>query len=132
PGVLLQPLGHLSAPAPASCLPWRGRTGPAILAFLGLCRQGTSARRRRFGIGGQGRGRAWHGARYGGSPCSAFPQPALRPQARRPPPPAWQNGAMSYLVLARKWRPKRFAELVGQEHVVRALVNALDSGRVHH
>src|SRR3546814_174222 len=40
--------------------------------------------------------------------------------------------AMSYLVLARKWRPKRFAELVGQEHVVRALSNALDSGRVHH
>ena len=39
---------------------------------------------------------------------------------------------MSYLVLARKWRPKRFAELVGQEHVVRALVNALDTGRVHH
>src|SRR5688500_11454528 len=45
---------------------------------------------------------------------------------------AWQNAAMSYLVLARKWRPKRFAELVGQEHVVRALTNALDSGRVHH
>ncbi|MGY0618821.1 DNA polymerase III subunit gamma/tau [Lysobacter sp. A378] len=39
---------------------------------------------------------------------------------------------MSYLVLARKWRPKRFAELVGQEHVVRALSNALDTGRVHH
>ncbi|HEY4582616.1 MAG TPA: DNA polymerase III subunit gamma/tau, partial [Lysobacter sp.] len=39
---------------------------------------------------------------------------------------------MSYLVLARKWRPKRFAELVGQEHVVRALTNALNSGRVHH
>src|SRR5690606_17238847 len=39
---------------------------------------------------------------------------------------------MSYLVLARQCRPKRFAELVGQEHVVRALVNALDSGRVHH
>ena len=39
---------------------------------------------------------------------------------------------MSYLVLARKWRPKRFAELVGQEHVVRALTNALDSGRIHH
>ncbi|WP_147651828.1 DNA polymerase III subunit gamma/tau [Vulcaniibacterium gelatinicum] len=39
---------------------------------------------------------------------------------------------MSYLVLARKWRPKRFAELVGQEHVVRALTNALQSGRVHH
>ena len=39
---------------------------------------------------------------------------------------------MSYLVLARKWRPKRFAELVGQEHVVRALSNALTTGRVHH
>ena len=39
---------------------------------------------------------------------------------------------MSYLVLARKWRPRRFEELVGQEHVLRALVNALDSGRVHH
>ncbi|BCT91224.1 hypothetical protein LYSHEL_02480 [Lysobacter helvus] len=39
---------------------------------------------------------------------------------------------MSYLVLARKWRPKKFAELVGQEHVVRALTNALESGRVHH
>ena len=45
---------------------------------------------------------------------------------------AWHNDAMSYLVLARKWRPKRFAELVGQEHVVRALSNALDSGRIHH
>ena len=39
---------------------------------------------------------------------------------------------MSYVVLARKWRPKRFAEMVGQEHVLRALSNALDSGRVHH
>jgi len=39
---------------------------------------------------------------------------------------------MSYLVLARKWRPRSFAELAGQEHVVRALSNALDSGRVHH
>ena len=39
---------------------------------------------------------------------------------------------MSYIVLARKWRPKRFAEMVGQEHVLRALANALDSGKVHH
>ncbi len=39
---------------------------------------------------------------------------------------------MSYLVLARKWRPRRFAELVGQEHVVKALGNALETGRVHH
>jgi DNA polymerase III subunit gamma/tau len=39
---------------------------------------------------------------------------------------------MSYTALARKWRPKKFSELVGQEHVRRALVNALESGRVHH
>jgi DNA polymerase-3 subunit gamma/tau len=39
---------------------------------------------------------------------------------------------MSYVVLARKWRPKRFAEMVGQEHVLRALGNALDTGKVHH
>ena len=46
--------------------------------------------------------------------------------------PVMSEWAMSYLVLARKWRPKRFSELVGQEHVVRALANALDTGRVHH
>jgi DNA polymerase-3 subunit gamma/tau len=39
---------------------------------------------------------------------------------------------MSYLVLARKWRPRSFDELVGQDHVRRALTNALDSGRIHH
>ena len=39
---------------------------------------------------------------------------------------------MSYLVLARKWRPRNFAETVGQEHVLKALTNALDSGRLHH
>lgn len=39
---------------------------------------------------------------------------------------------MSYLVLARKWRPKSFADVVGQSHIVRALENALSSGRVHH
>lgn len=39
---------------------------------------------------------------------------------------------MSYQVLARKWRPKNFSELVGQQHVVRALTNALDHNRVHH
>ncbi|MGS0997142.1 DNA polymerase III subunit gamma/tau [Rhodanobacter sp. FW102-FHT14D06] len=39
---------------------------------------------------------------------------------------------MSYQVLARKWRPRKFSELVGQEHVVRALTNALDTGRMHH
>jgi DNA polymerase-3 subunit gamma/tau len=39
---------------------------------------------------------------------------------------------MSYQVLARKWRPRDFASLVGQEHVVRALRHALDTGRLHH
>ena len=39
---------------------------------------------------------------------------------------------MSYLVLARKWRPKTFTETVGQEHVLRALTNALETQRLHH
>jgi DNA polymerase III subunit gamma/tau len=39
---------------------------------------------------------------------------------------------MSYQVLARKWRPKSFATLVGQEHVVKALTHALDQQRLHH
>jgi len=39
---------------------------------------------------------------------------------------------MSYVVLARKYRPKNFMQMVGQEHVVRALTNALDSQRLHH
>lgn len=39
---------------------------------------------------------------------------------------------MSYQVLARKWRPGRFSELVGQEHVVSAIANALDNNRLHH
>ena len=39
---------------------------------------------------------------------------------------------MTYQALARKWRPKTFAELSGQEHVVQALSNALERGRLHH
>ena len=39
---------------------------------------------------------------------------------------------MAYQVLARKWRPKTFTDLVGQEHVVKALRNALEKGRLHH
>ena len=39
---------------------------------------------------------------------------------------------MSYLVLARKWRPQTFSDLIGQEHVSRTLKNAIDSGRVAH
>jgi len=39
---------------------------------------------------------------------------------------------MTYQVLARKWRPRSFADLVGQEHVVRALINGLERGQLHH
>ncbi len=39
---------------------------------------------------------------------------------------------MSYQVLARRWRPQTFAQMVGQEHVLRALVNALERQRLHH
>ncbi len=39
---------------------------------------------------------------------------------------------MAYTALARKWRPRRFTEMIGQEHVLRSLSNALASGRVHH
>ncbi len=39
---------------------------------------------------------------------------------------------MSYQVLARKWRPRNFSEMVGQEHVLKALINALDQNRLHH
>ena len=39
---------------------------------------------------------------------------------------------MSYTVLARKWRPRRFGEMVGQQHVVKALVNSLAAERLHH
>ena len=39
---------------------------------------------------------------------------------------------MAYQVLARKWRPRTFTELVGQAHVVRALSNALSQNRLHH
>ncbi|HEV2686083.1 MAG TPA: DNA polymerase III subunit gamma/tau, partial [Actinomycetota bacterium] len=39
---------------------------------------------------------------------------------------------MTYQALARKWRPKTFAEISGQEHVVQALTNALERGRLHH
>ena len=39
---------------------------------------------------------------------------------------------MSYQVLARKWRPKSFEELVGQKQTAQALINALESQRLHH
>ena len=39
---------------------------------------------------------------------------------------------MSYTVLARKWRPRQFDEMIGQEHVLRALINSLENDRLHH
>ena len=39
---------------------------------------------------------------------------------------------MSYQVLARKWRPQSFETMVGQSHVLKALSNALEQGRLHH
>lgn len=55
----------------------------------------------------------------------------MLPGGNRPDLQGHPDG-MSYQVLARKWRPRTFHELVGQEHVSRALVNALDQGRLHH
>jgi DNA polymerase-3 subunit gamma/tau len=39
---------------------------------------------------------------------------------------------MSYLALARKWRPRSFSDVAGQDHIVRALLNALQTDRLHH
>jgi DNA polymerase-3 subunit gamma/tau len=39
---------------------------------------------------------------------------------------------MSYQVLARKWRPRLFQDMVGQQHVLKVLTNALNNDRLHH
>ena len=44
----------------------------------------------------------------------------------------YSDSLVSYLALARKWRPRDFSQVVGQEHVVNALKHALDNNRVHH
>ncbi|SFM72437.1 DNA polymerase-3 subunit gamma/tau [Halopseudomonas yangmingensis] len=46
--------------------------------------------------------------------------------------PSDKQTSMSYQVLARKWRPRLFREMVGQTHVLQALINALDNNRLHH
>jgi len=46
--------------------------------------------------------------------------------------PEGNRVSMEHQVLARKWRPRRFTEMVGQEHVLKALINALDQNRLHH
>src|SRR4051794_26768325 len=50
----------------------------------------------------------------------------------KPTPAPAQPDAPAYTVVARRYRPQQFAELIGQEHVADALVNALKSGRVAH
>jgi DNA polymerase-3 subunit gamma/tau len=66
---------------------------------------------------------------------SAYKERSLQIRSRRQVKcglPSIFNGPMSYQVLARKYRPKSFDTLVGQEHVVRALTHALDNKRLHH
>ena len=63
---------------------------------------------------------------------SADGAPAQARERCPPVRPARLKGPMSYLVLARKWRPRRFAELVGQEHVVQTLTNAISMGMISH
>ena len=62
------------------------------------------------------------------------PSRSIVAAARREPDQVWspRMSGMSYVVLARKYRPKNFAEMVGQEHVVTALGNALTTQRLHH
>src|SRR5919108_1513486 len=55
--------------------------------------------------------------------------PMAKSKTPKPAPPA---AAAEYTVVARRYRPQQFAELIGQEHVAAALVNALQSGRVAH
>ena len=54
------------------------------------------------------------------------------PRAGRRPDPSAYGADLAYEVLARKWRPKLFSEVVGQAHVTRTLANALQRGRVPH
>jgi len=74
-------------------------------------------------------GEARQGGAHGAMGLARIIRQALRP-AR--PTPAGKLPRMSSLVLARKYRPRTFGEMVGQEHVVKALVNALTSQRLHH
>src|SRR5262245_18403576 len=61
------------------------------------------------------------------------PESGTSPMAKNgTTPPAPTTPAAEYTVVARRYRPQQFAELIGQEHVAAALVNALQSGRVAH
>ncbi len=56
----------------------------------------------------------------------------IRPARLPPTQLRFDEPAMNYQVLARKWRPSKFAEVVGQSHVVKSLLNALQYDRLHH
>jgi DNA polymerase-3 subunit gamma/tau len=86
---------------------------------------------------------AFHGPGQGmSSPYSGNPDlRRCRPRIRKPPCSDWlltapsnhpHDAHVSYLVLARKYRPQRFDDLAGQEHVARTLTNAIALDRVHH
>lgn len=57
----------------------------------------------------------------------AFPVSARQLKSRK-----WGAKKMSYEVLARKWRPRDFKQMIGQRHVLRVLINALDKNKLHH
>jgi DNA polymerase III subunit gamma/tau len=57
---------------------------------------------------------------------------ALFSEDELPPPAGNPMSSSAPVVLARKWRPKQFAQVVGQDHVVKALAHALDAQRLHH
>lgn len=57
---------------------------------------------------------------------------ALFSEDELPPPAGNSMSGSAPVVLARKWRPKKFAQVVGQDHVVKALAHALDARRLHH
>ena len=101
PGVLLQPLGHLSVRVMAARFRQAQSTQPRSLPQWRRTDKMT-----------------WQAWRRSGRLVTIGNRPKVF--------------VMSYQVLARKWRPRQFSELVGQEHVVRALSNALDADRTHH
>ncbi|MFM2149816.1 MAG: hypothetical protein RLZZ187_2122 [Pseudomonadota bacterium] len=67
-----------------------------------------------------------------GDPAPPLPKPAAAPPPAPAPAAAAEPPAAPYRVLARKYRPTNFAELIGQEALVRTLGNAFAQGRVHH
>src|SRR5574337_1616053 len=71
------------------------------------------------------------GLGQGGERLGALPKGMEIPTGW-PAAAADRMAAMAYQVLARKWRPRSFETLVGQEHVVRALTHALATGRLQH